>query len=372
MNQLYLTILIGLLPFSKLLSQNTQVLDLLFVGDVMGHDGQIESAKVVGGDFYDYSPCFEYLKPIIKEADFAVANLEVTLPGKPPYKGYPRFRSPDELALALRHAGFDMLVTANNHSNDARKSGVLSTIQTLEEYGFYQTGTFRNAAQREIYYPLLVYKNNFKLAFLNCTYGTNGLPTQAPTIVNLIDEKQIKADLQAAKDLSPDYIIMMIHWGAEYQLIESKKQQRLAEKMFEWGADMIIGAHPHVIQPIYVKEKQGKQKLIAYSLGNFISSQTKPNTDGGLILKVQLEKNMDTQTTSLKDQEHILVWRHIEKKEDGRKVYRSIPVRDFENKTHPEINFSAADLSKMNSFVSRMRKHLMKSDSREKILQPAN
>jgi len=192
---------------------STASLKLLFVGDVMGHGPQIRSAELVKNKSYNYEPNFKYVAPIIEAADLAIGNLEVTLPGKPPYQGYPQFRSPDDLAKALRLAGFDMMVTSNNHSNDAGKNGVIETINTLKEYGFYQTGTFKNQKEKDWFYPLIVYKDNFKLAFLNYTYDTNGIPTRPPTVVNLIDSKKIEKDMEMARSLKPDAIIVLMHWG---------------------------------------------------------------------------------------------------------------------------------------------------------------
>jgi poly-gamma-glutamate capsule biosynthesis protein CapA/YwtB (metallophosphatase superfamily) len=211
-------------------------LKLLFVGDIMGHGPQIEAAAIEKDKLYDYSPCFEYLAPIISRADLAIGNLELTLPGKPPYTGYPTFKSPDDLALALRAAGFDLLVTANNHSNDGGLLGLQRTVSTLQERGFYQTGTFIDSSHRAALYPLIVYKGAFKLAFLNYTYGTNGIPTPKPGVVNLIDEKAIQADLAQAKAHQPDAIIVLTHWGAEYQLNENEGQRQLAQKILDWGA----------------------------------------------------------------------------------------------------------------------------------------
>ncbi|MGB1121588.1 MAG: CapA family protein, partial [Saprospiraceae bacterium] len=202
----------------------TQTLDLIFVGDIMGHSPQIKSAYNADTKSYDYNPCFKYVKPIIEAADLAIGNLEVTLSDQGRYTGYPMFRSPDALAYALKNAGFDMLVTSNNHSNDNGAYGVTHTLDVLDNLGFYHTGTFRNQEEKEILYPLIAYKNDFRLAFLNYTYGTNGMPTVAPTVVNEIDEATIKADLEIAKKLKPDAIIVIMHWGAEYQLNESKEQ----------------------------------------------------------------------------------------------------------------------------------------------------
>ncbi|HKK76989.1 MAG TPA: CapA family protein [Saprospiraceae bacterium] len=344
-------------------------LHLAFVGDIMGHDSQIASAMVIKDSLYDYSPCFEFVSPILRQADLAIGNLELTLPGEGPYKGYPRFRSPDDLALALRHAGFDLLVTANNHSNDGNRQGVEQTIHTLRDYHFYQTGTFLNAMEREIYYPLIVYKGTFKLAFLNYTYGTNGLPTPKPNVVNLIDEETIKADLEEARALNPDFIIVIMHWGNEYQINESKEQKGLAEKILSWGGDLIVGAHPHVVQPVKkVKvERPGQgsyEGLVAYSLGNFISGQRKKLTDIGIILEVTLEKHKNQ--TQLIDSDYIPVFRHIEANAEGKKVYRIVPVAPYDDNPPPTSFMPAAIYQKMQATTKALRNHLKKFDSRER------
>lgn len=337
----------------------------------MGHGSQITSAEVLRDSVYDYSPCFEYVAPILKEADLAIGNLELTLPGKGPYSGYPRFRSPDDLALALRHAGFDLLVTANNHSNDGNKIGVENTIKTLRGYHFHQTGTFLNATERSIFYPLIVYKGVFKLAFLNYTYGTNGLPTPKPTVVNLIDEAVIKADLEEAKAMEPDYIIIIMHWGNEYQINENKDQDALAKKILSWGGDLIIGAHPHVVQPVKEirvtrADKSTHQGLVAYSLGNFISGQRKELTDLGLIVEVELEKNLKTNQTQLRDHSYIPVFRHIETNSKGQKNYRVLPVSYFDDLAPKTSFMSAATYKKMQATSKKIRNHLKKFDSKER------
>ena len=130
------------------------------------------------------------------------------------------------------------------------KPVLLIPFHTLKNFQFYQTGTFKNNEERELYYPLIVYKNGFKLAFLNYTYGTNGLSTKPPTVVNLIDTTLIKNDLNIAKQLNPDAIIVIMHWGLEYKPNESSKQRMLSKKIFDWGADLVVGSHPHVVQPI--------------------------------------------------------------------------------------------------------------------------
>ncbi len=347
-------------------------LRLVFTGDIMGHESQIRSAEVEKDRLYDYSPCFEYVAPILKQADLAIGNLELTLPGKPPYTGYPMFKSPEELALALRHAGFDLLVTSNNHSNDAGLNGVINTLNTLDAYGFYHTGTFRNASERDAFYPLIVYKNDLKLAFLNYTYGTNGLPTKPPSIVNLIDEKLIAADLEIARKLQPDFIIVIMHWGDEYQLNENTGQQALAAKLVGWGADLVIGAHPHVVQPVkevssHTPDSTLRRAWTAYSLGNFISGQRKPNTDGGMMLEVELEKNLASGQTALNDLAFIPTWVWIETSPTGKKTYRVLPVSAFEQDSKlPKL--PETDRAAMKRHVGVLRKHL--AAIRERTIYP--
>lgn len=343
---------------------------MVFVGDIMGHGSQISSAQVIKDSLYDYEPCFELISPILERADLAIGNLEVTLPGKPPYKGYPQFRSPNDLALALRASGFDLLVTANNHSNDSGKSGVVNTIKTLDDYGFYYTGTFENAAQKNAFYPLIVYRNNFKIAFLNYTYGTNGIPTRSPTIVNMIEEAKIKKDIAEAKSLRPDFIITVMHWGNEYQLVENREQDRLADSIFHWGSDLIIGAHPHVVQPVkeFIQKKPDgslEKKVIAFSLGNFISGQRKTNTDGGLMFEVEIEKAHLGAKATIRKHNYIPVWRYIQK-EGKQSTFKVVPIAAYENGNEELLKMSAADKVKMKGFAKTTRTHLARYNSSER------
>jgi poly-gamma-glutamate synthesis protein (capsule biosynthesis protein) len=369
----YFLFISGSLAQKSLSNDSIARLNLLFVGDIMGHGPQIKSAEIVEDKRYDYLPCFKYVRPIIDQADLAVGNLELTLPGKPPYQGYPQFRSPDELAYALRISGFDMMVTSNNHSNDAGKIGVINTISTLKNYSFYQTGTFKNSEERELFYPLIVYKNGFKLAFLNYTYGTNGLSTKEPTIVNLIDTTLIKNDLKLAQQLNPDAIIVLMHWGLEYKLNESSKQRMLSKQLFNWGADLIVGSHPHVVQPInqdsvLQKDSTFKKVVVAYSLGNFISNQTKPNTDGGIMLETELIKNLKTGKVTLGENHYIPVWRYIHKDSKRKSTYHVVPISAFEKDKTNLLEMTEKDKKAMKSFVAKTRNHLNKYDSSERYL----
>ena len=187
----------------------TDTLRLLFVGDLMQHQGQINAARTSTG--YDYSTCFTYVKEEIGRADLAIANLEVTLGGKP-YKGYPAFSAPDEFLTAIHDAGFNVLVTANNHSLDRGKSGLERTIQLIDSLKIPHAGTYINTEERDKKYPLLLEKNGFRIALLNYTYGTNGIPVTPPNIVNYIDTTVIAKDIEESKAMKPDAIIACMHW----------------------------------------------------------------------------------------------------------------------------------------------------------------
>lgn len=349
--------------FGSLFAQ-TDTLRLLFAGDIMGHIPQIKSAEVVPGKKWDYTPCFKYIKPLLEKADLAIGNLELTLPGKAPYTGYPMFRSPDALAHALKDAGFDLLVTANNHSNDAHGLGVANTVKTLRTVGFQQTGTFTDAKDKGTRYPLIVYKNNFKIAFLNYTYDTNGVPTQAPTLVNLIDTAQMADDLREARARKPHYIIAVMHWGIEYQLKENAEQRRLARFLIRNGADMVIGAHPHVVQPLRTEKVElpdGSHKTawVVYSLGNFISNQRQPNTDGGILFQVELVKHKGSAQVYVGRYGIIPVWRYMHKPTaTGKIVYYTLPVAQLERNPDLFREMSPKARADMEKFTAALRKRL--------------
>jgi poly-gamma-glutamate capsule biosynthesis protein CapA/YwtB (metallophosphatase superfamily) len=350
-----------LIPF--VLPAQTDTLRLIFAGDIMGHLPQIRSAEVVANKKYNYEPCFRYVKPLLERADIAVGNLELSLPGKPPYTGYPMFRSPDDLAPALKAAGFDLLVTSNNHSNDGRGPGVIHTIDVLRDNGFLQTGTFRSARERDAFYPLMVYKNNFKIALLNYTYDTNGVPTEPPTVVNLIDTVRIAADLAESRARKPHFIIVVMHWGIEYQLQENAEQRRLARFLIRHGADMVIGAHPHVVQPIRMERTAGldgvpREALVVYSLGNFISNQQKPHTDGGILFEVDLLKEKGSPGVRVGRHGYIPIYRYIHKPAGSKSTYFALPVSRLEKNGELVPGMTAAAKEAMARYAAGVRKRL--------------
>lgn len=275
-----------ILFYSVILSAQERI-TLLFVGDLMQHQAQIDAA--CNGETYDYPPYFSLVKEQISRADVAIANLEVTLGGKP-YRGYPTFSAPDEYLQSIKEAGFDVLLTANNHCLDRGKKGLERTVLMFDSLSIPHAGTYRNLSERKQHYPLFIRKNGFCIALLNYTYGTNGIKAASPNIVNYIDKETILQDIRSAQAKRPDAIIACMHWGEKYHMLPNREQRELANWLLEQGVTHIIGSHPHVIQPMEMRTDGNQQHVIVYSLGNFISSMSAENTDGGLIFTLQLEK----------------------------------------------------------------------------------
>lgn len=290
--------------YSVILTAQERV-TLLFVGDLMQHDAQIKAARTPDG--YDYSDCFKYVRQEISAADVAIANLEVTLGGKP-YRGYPAFSAPDEFLYAVKDAGFDVLLTANNHCLDRGKRGLERTAQMLDSLQIPFLGTYRTSQERESRYPLLIQKNGFRIALLAYTYDTNGLRPSEPNVVNYIDRDLIKADILRARRMRPDVIIACMHWGIEYRSLPEKAERQLADWLIGQGVDHVIGSHPHVLQPMEVKQDEHTpaKHLVVYSLGNFISNMSKRKSDGGAMVKLELVKFFGL--PQLKSCAYSLVW----------------------------------------------------------------
>jgi poly-gamma-glutamate synthesis protein (capsule biosynthesis protein) len=264
----------------------SQEATLVFFGDAMQHQVQLDAARRTGNN-YDYTDCFADVAPWVREADYAVVNLETTL-GAKNFTGYPCFCSPDSYAKALKNAGFDLFLTANNHTLDRRDAGLRRTANVLDSLGVEHIGTYVNAAQRNERLPFVRNINGIKVAFLNYTYGTNGITVQGKVVVDYIDRALIKADIAAARRAGAEIIIAMPHWGVEYQLTENASQRSLAEFLHSEGVDVVIGGHPHVIQPMHLRNG----RLVVYSMGNFISGMRTRDTRGGAAVKVHLKRDL--------------------------------------------------------------------------------
>ncbi|MBN2275078.1 MAG: CapA family protein [Bacteroidales bacterium] len=336
---------------------DTSSLTLVFGGDIMGHDEQIKGAWDEATQSYNYEPTFRYIKPFIEEADIAIGNLEVTLAG-PAYTGYPQFSSPDELAKAASKAGFDVMIQANNHALDRGKKGFERTLRALDTLNLIHTGTFRNTEDREKNYPLILEKNNIRIALLNYTYGTNGLEIALPCIINRIDTVTIKNDLEKAGLANPDFVIVTMHWGEEYQRSENRQQRQLASFLFRHGADAIIGSHPHVIQPVRKHYPDpidsSRYNLVVYSLGNFVSNQRAQYKDGGIMFSMHLIKTRDG--TSVSDYNYMPYWVY---RADltGKSTFYVLPV-DLYSQNEDHFNLLDHNQYKITRFYEDTRQHL--------------
>jgi|GEM_PF-153438 len=280
-------------------------------GDLMCHSPQFKYAKV-GKDSFDFRPWFEYVKPMLESADFTIGNIETTFSGgRKAYSGYPNFNSPVAYLEAIKDAGVDFLVSANNHTMDTGEKGVQSTIKALDELGFGRTGSYTSKADRDSIRVVDI--EGITMAIVNYTYGMNGYqcPEGKPWMVNMIDSTLIKADIAAAKALEPDLVCVFYHYGAEYIHEPDAFQRECVEIAQRSGADLILGAHPHVVQPMEYFATQGGNidtGIVVYSMGNFISNQGQRYRDAGIIVNLELTKDLQTEKVSLTDVSYLPTW----------------------------------------------------------------
>jgi poly-gamma-glutamate capsule biosynthesis protein CapA/YwtB (metallophosphatase superfamily) len=348
----------GVPGYNQVTVPEEEKLSLLFIGDIMGHDSQIWSAENIKTGTWDYNDVFMYIKPVISDADIAIANLEVTLAG-PPYMGYPQFSSPAALADACHNAGIDYLVTANNHAADRGKEGITGTINRLDSIGMPHTGTFTDQAAKDSLHPLIINKKGFSIALLNYTYGTNGIIVSDPAKVNMLDKSLITSDIEKAKIKNPDLIILFLHWGNEYDTIPSGTQTGLADYLFSREVDIIIGSHPHVLQKMawFRNDTSTNNKAVVYSLGNFVSNQRKPKTDGGSMVRIELVKAGDQVIISSAG--YYLTWVYTPIVNYDKKFF-ILPCSEFENK--PEFFPARTDYLQMEKFINDSRALLYKQN----------
>lgn len=266
----------------------TDEAEIVFAGDAMMHQAQLEAAKTRDGG-YNFSEYFENIKSYVTGVDYAVVNLETPV-SAPPYSGYPCFNSPSQYLDALQQAGFNLFLTANNHTLDRGSAGVISTIDALNCRNLEHIGTYRSATERDSVIPFLRNINGIKVGFLNYTYGTNGFTPRDNVVVDYIDRKLIASDINKLRDAGAEFIFVCVHWGVEYQKTPCGAQKELAQFLLTAGADAVIGGHPHVIQPIELTATESP-KLIVYSLGNLISNMRTVDTRGGALVKVKLKRN---------------------------------------------------------------------------------
>jgi len=269
------------------------------VGDIMCHLTNVKNAYNSTSKDYDFSNVFKNIENYTQNADITVGNLETTFAGSSRgYTGYPTFNTPEVLGKNLKDIGFDVICTANNHSIDKGYSGIESTLNFLDEYELDHYGTARSVEEQNTI--LVKDVNGIKIAFLAYTYGTNGItiPSGKEYSVNLIDKELIKEHIRLAKQQEVDVICVSMHWGTEYRLTPHSTQEDLADFLFENGVDIILGSHPHVLEPmekrtITLEDGTSKDGFVIYSLGNFVSGQIYANTKSTVILDIQITKDSE-------------------------------------------------------------------------------
>ncbi len=285
-------------PFSRI--------NILFAGDLMQHQSQLNAARCDDGR-YSYSACYRHICGTVSAADVAVANLETTIGGGR-YGGYPSFCAPDSFLYAARDAGFDVMLFANNHCLDRGKRGTLYTLDAMDSLGIAHCGVYRDSIDRSNRYPLMIEKRGVRIALLNYTYGTNGIEPPSPIVVNYIDKKQIALDIEKAKQNNPDVIIACMHWGNEYVSVPPKEVRELADWLLQQGVNHIIGGHPHVLQPMEVRQAcyTNTNNAVVYSLGNLVSGMYARGRDGGALVNLELHKLYGM--TYLRGLSYMLTW----------------------------------------------------------------
>lgn len=276
---------------------------LTAIGDVMCHNTQYMDAYDSDTGTYDFSYVFDNISSYTKTADICIGNLETSFAGEDRgYSNYPTFNSPDSLADSLKSIGVDVLSTAGNHALDMGFSGLSRTIDVLDKADISHLGTYKTQEDQDK--VLIKYVKGVKIAFIDYTYGTNGIsvPSDKKFCINLIDKDLIKKHIETAKNQNADMIVACMHWGTEYQTKQNSEQEELADFLFQNGVNVIIGNHPHVIQPmekrtVTLEDGSTRDGFVVYALGNFICDQNAVNTRDSIILNLKITKHTDGSIT---------------------------------------------------------------------------
>lgn len=356
-------------PSSEPPEQERWEATLLAVGDIMVHMPQLPAYYDAASKSYEFSSWFTQIKPLLRTGDWVIGNLETPVAGKDlKYTGYPRFNAPAELLEALDGAGFQLVSTANNHSMDRGFPGLQRTLNNVRKTALVPIGTSDSAAdQRRM---VIEERNGIHMGFLAYTYGTNGIPVPAnkPYAVNLIDLPVIVADIARLRQAKVDMVTVSLHFGNEYERMPDEIQTSIVRELVRAGADVILGSHPHVVQPYEEIEIPASESydgtprrgIIIYSLGNFISNQTGSWKDVGLVFGLHLVKSRTQDGNYSTKWDRIILeptWVHILSKNQKR-YYTIIPLRSaLESKDIP--NLTDGDYNKMNTLLTGIDKHLL-------------
>ena len=292
-------------------------------GDALCHKPVDDAAYDQETSIYDFSPMFKYVEKYFQNSTINIGNCESPMAGaERGYSGYPTFNAPEHLAVDLKELGVDIMTTANNHSLDKGFNGLSSTLDFLDDAEIAHVGTARTEEEQNTI--LFMDLNGIKTAFLAYTYGTNGIPVpdDKEFCVNLIDEDLILKQINQAKDEGAELIVASMHWGVEYQTTENAEQDKLAELLIKNDVDIILGSHPHVLQPmkmLKVKNDEGEEKegLVIFSQGNFFSNQTQENTQNTAIFNIEVKKNGKTGEVTVEKVTYAPIY--VNRKEPGAK-----------------------------------------------------
>ena len=292
-------------------------------GDALCHKPVDDAAYDQETGIYDFSPMFKYVEKHFQNSTINIGNCESPMAGaERGYSGYPTFNAPEHLAVDLKELGVDIMTTANNHSLDKGFNGLSSTLDFLDDAEIAHVGTARTEEEQNTI--LFMDLNGIRTAFLAYTYGTNGIPVPEDKefCVNLIDEDLILKQINQAKDEGAELIVASMHWGVEYQTVENAEQDKLAEFLIKNDVNIILGSHPHVLQPmkmLKVKNDEGEEKegLVIFSQGNFFSNQTQENTQNTAIFNIEVKKNGKTGEVTVEKVTYAPIY--VNRKEPGAK-----------------------------------------------------
>lgn len=343
------------------------ILVISAVGDIMMHNTQLQAGSQSASGDYDYASFFTHVKPLLGASDLAIGNLETTFAGKEAtYSGYPRFNTPDALAFNLKNAGFQVVTTANNHCLDKGQQGLFRTLDCLDAAGLLHTGTARS--QEESDRILLVERKGVNIAILSYTFGTNMLYPEKDKqfSVNYLDPDQIIERIKKARSEGAKLVIVALHFGVEYQPYPNAEQERIANLLLNEGADVILGHHPHVLQPPSISEEN---RFVIYSLGNFISDQKGLERISSVILNLTYGIDAQTKQPYFKKAAYIPIktrrfW------QNGKVTFEILPVEAALTSIRTgRSKFSAAEQKELEESWVHITKHLNSIDQRF-MLQP--
>lgn len=335
-----------------------KTLKMLSVGDNLIHNGIYEQAQArAGGNGYDFSFAYKNVASAIKEADIATLNQETVIAEGYKPSSYPMFNSPKELGDEMVKIGFDVVNLATNHMLDKTIKGLIQAMDYWDtKEGVVRTGAYRN--EEELNKVEFIEKDGIKIGLVGVTQHTNGIKLPTDTAVKIIytdNEEAIKAKIEAAKK-ECDVVLVNAHWGEEYTNVPTDLQRNLAKKMADWGADVIIGHHPHVIQPVeWIEKDDGSRTLVAYSLGNFISQQNRaPRMIGGM-LRYDLTKDFESGKVTISNVSFETIVTHFVNNKHDIQIYRLSQYNDTLAKAQASrLKQSDFSMKYINDYVNRV------------------